>query len=433
MLGRMTFATLGQRIALGMNDANSSSLPMAGLPTVLTGDLFQLPAVRDGPLFADPVPSARKPVSEQQLAGRVLFKQFSDVLFFDEAKRTKEKALERILDHLRFGTVDLEDYKLLSSRVLSACKPKPSPQFLEDMVIITPRNGLRTLLNYKFAEQLAKARGLPFVLLEARDSPTADKTMDEKLQRSLLRLGEDDTAWLPGRLPLVPGMRYLVKDNLFPELGVANGAIGTLVGLVLHPDDAKCVATAAGGETVVLNHFPEAALLELDSVPPGVSLPALPHCPPNVIAIPIVKKSFETRVVHQNGNSRWLFVFCCTAGFTVFVLICPGVEQKCTFNRRQLPLCPAKALTVHAAQGKTLRAVCVDLPLPRGEQHAAAKLYVAISRVEKLEQLVFLRPFDLADIQHQPPAELFDEINRLRQLERSTLEKVNVLRRLASG
>lgn len=107
-------------------------------------------------------------------------------------------------------------------------------------------------------------------------------------------------------------------------------------------------------------------------------------------------------------------------------------EHKRSFKRWQLPICPAKALTVHAAQGKTLDAVCIDLPFPRGEQHAWAKLYVAFSRVRFLRDLVILRPFELKDLQHEPPPELFAEVTRLRQLQSRTMDKVKALRRLAA-
>jgi hypothetical protein len=106
--------------------------------------------------------------------------------------------------------------------------------------------------------------------------------------------------------------------------------------------------------------------------------------------------------------------------------------QQRNFVRKQLPICPAKALTVHAAQGKTLPAICVDLPLPARQKHAASMLYVAFSRARRLDDIVILRPFKLTDIQHSPSEALFSEINRLRQLETKTLDKVKRLRALAS-
>jgi ATP-dependent exoDNAse (exonuclease V) alpha subunit len=109
------------------------------------------------------------------------------------------------------------------------------------------------------------------------------------------------------------------------------------------------------------------------------------------------------------------------------------VEQKRSFKRRQLPLQPAKALTVHGAQGKTLPAVCVDLVPPPGVHTAeqASAIYVALSRVRRLEDLVILRPFRLEDIQLQPDGKLIAELDRLRTLAVATKQKVVCLRRAA--
>ena len=63
---------------------------------------------------------------------------------------------------------------------------------------------------------------------------------------------------------------------------------------------------------------------------------------------------------------------------------------------RQLPLHPAYALTIHKAQGMTLKSVVLD----RGNRgcFAHGQCYVAVSRVRKLEDLHLVQPLTLADI-----------------------------------
>ena len=61
-------------------------------------------------------------------------------------------------------------------------------------------------------------------------------------------------------------------------------------------------------------------------------------------------------------------------------------------TRNQLPLMPAFAMTAHAAQGQTFsNGAIVDMRL--GGSSTAMASYVAITRVERREDLLIYRPF----------------------------------------
>jgi hypothetical protein len=293
MLGRGNTANLAQRIAVGRGLADAT-VPMGGLAAVFTGDIFQLPPVGDGALYEDP--SANCKSLDHQRAGRLQFKQFDSVLFFDVAKRQEaDQDLLRVCDHFRFGTVDEKDCKLLQTRVLSVCKP--SPAFLEQMVIITPRNALRTLLNFHFCKQLATARSRPLLIAAAVDRPTDGEPIDENIQRSLRRLPDESTCGLMGTLTLALGMPCIIKSNLWNEMGIHNGTLGTLVGLVLEAADERAAIAAAPGEQCTLRSLPVAVLVQLQRMPTDPPIPRLPGCPPNVIAIQPIEERFSAFVV----------------------------------------------------------------------------------------------------------------------------------------
>ena len=62
--------------------------------------------------------------------------------------------------------------------------------------------------------------------------------------------------------------------------------------------------------------------------------------------------------------------------------------------RRQLPMTPAFAMTSHAAQGQTFsKGAIVDLCI--GGSSSTMSSYVAITRVERREDLLIYRPFPL--------------------------------------
>lgn len=77
---------------------------------------------------------------------------------------------------------------------------------------------------------------------------------------------------------------------------------------------------------------------------------------------------------------------------------------------RQLPLRPAYALTIHKAQGMTLKSVVLD----RGNRgcFAHGQCYVAVSRVRKLEDLHLVQPLTLDDVIVDPEVLLADRMLR---------------------
>ncbi|MBQ7694262.1 MAG: AAA family ATPase [Lentisphaeria bacterium] len=81
---------------------------------------------------------------------------------------------------------------------------------------------------------------------------------------------------------------------------------------------------------------------------------------------------------------------------------------------RQLPLRPAYALTIHKAQGMTLKSVVLD----RGNRgcFAHGQCYAAISRVRRLEDLHLLQPLALDDVIVDPEVLLADRRLRDKRL-----------------
>ncbi|CAF1293661.1 unnamed protein product [Adineta ricciae] len=64
-----------------------------------------------------------------------------------------------------------------------------------------------------------------------------------------------------------------------------------------------------------------------------------------------------------------------------------------SIKRRALPLVPAYSITTHKSQGQTLNKVVINLKLPNDTDDIAA-VYVPLSRVKRLDDLIILRHFD---------------------------------------
>ena len=86
-----------------------------------------------------------------------------------------------------------------------------------------------------------------------------------------------------------------------------------------------------------------------------------------------------------------------------------------SIKRRALPLVPAYCITTHKSQGQTLGKVVIDLKLPNETDDIAA-VYVPLSRVKRLTDVVILRHFDYKGLLIKPTPSQLAEIERLGQL-----------------
>ena len=86
-----------------------------------------------------------------------------------------------------------------------------------------------------------------------------------------------------------------------------------------------------------------------------------------------------------------------------------------SIKRRALPLVPAYSITTHKSQGQTLKNVVIDLKLPT-ENDDLASIYVPLSRVKRLADLIILRQFEYKVLLMKPSKSQTAEMERLDKL-----------------
>ena len=86
-----------------------------------------------------------------------------------------------------------------------------------------------------------------------------------------------------------------------------------------------------------------------------------------------------------------------------------------SIKRRALPLVSAYSITTHKSQDQTLNNVVIDLKLPSTTDDIAA-VYVPLSRVKHLTDLIILRHFDFKNFLMKPSKSRIAEIERLNKL-----------------
>lgn len=95
---------------------------------------------------------------------------------------------------------------------------------------------------------------------------------------------------------------------------------------------------------------------------------------------------------------------------------------KISIKRRALPLIPTYSITTHKSQGQTLGKIIIDLGMPPGSIELAS-VYVPLSRVKRLHDLLIIRPFEFATLQVKPSKAQLDELKRLDLIAQNTRKR----------
>src|SRR5512146_2748675 len=196
------------------------------------------------------------------------------------------------------------------------------------------------------------------------------------------RVESSEAGNLAKRLPLCVGCRVMLTRNLWANVGLVNGAQGTVYD----------ISWKEGAD--VLRDPPEVVMVAFDDYSgPAFTMPCGEELRRGEkLVVPILR-------VRQN--------------FMVGASSC---------YREQFPLLVSYAITVHKSQGITLDKVVSDISAP---EFASGLSYVAVSRVKTLGGLMFEKPFDRNRIYRETPSramglKLFDYAARqLQVLDRS--------------
>ncbi|CAF5110523.1 unnamed protein product, partial [Rotaria sp. Silwood1] len=291
--------------------------------------------------------------------------------------RTEDSRYLQLLERLRHGHCNYDDYELLLTRVVG----QPSVGSLCDSPwnktpILVFRNKVRTQLNNKAAIHNATQLGHVPMVCVAQDICNGKPIEDPILIKKLLELSDSKTEHLPGLLPFVPGMPVILTQNIAIELGLINGINGIFRQLVYQADSVSTdVLLEIFPKNTQYIHRPLYALIEIAKSKIESNLEELQ---PKLVPIPVIEQTFRVDISDILPKDKK-----------------PKSNRKSilSIKRRALPMVPAYCITTHKSQGQTLNKVVIDLKLPNETEDIAA-VYVPLSCVKRLVDLIILRQFD---------------------------------------
>ena len=260
------------------------------------------------------------------------------------------------------------------------------------------RNEVRAQLNHKAAIHKAKEIEQRSMVCVAQDTCKGKPIEDLTLSRKLLRLSDSKTEHLPGLLPFVPGMPVILTQNIAIELGLINGMNEIFRQLVYQTNSVSTdVLSEAFPNNTQYIHQPLYALIEIVRSKIECNLDKLQ---PKLVPIPLMEQTFRvdiSDILPKDMKSK------------------SNRKAILSIKRRALPLVPAYSITTHKSQGQTLNKIVIDLKLPNETDDIAA-VYVPLSRVKRLTDLIILRHFDYKVLLIKPSKSQLTEIERLDKL-----------------
>ena len=317
MVGRKLFGQVDRRLRQVF--PHRSEEFFGGCSCLLIGDWGQLPPVMDLPLYTT---VSRTELSDLGSANYHMFDRavVLDVVMRQAGKDAGQELFRSLLMRLRNGESTEDDWRQMMKR---------TPAEVGD---VTAFDGALRL--YPTVEAVAeynanklRASGQPIAVIRAvHTGPDAS------------RASMDEAGGLEPVVCLAHGARVMLCANLWVEVGLVNGALGTVVAICYENDRRP-------------PDLPVAVTVRFDSYTgPTLSDGTIPICP-------LLRTWFST-------------------------------TRQC--SRLQLPLRLSWAVTIHKSQGLTLDKVVIDV----GKKEFSSGLtFVACSRVHRLTDLLFVPPF----------------------------------------
>ena len=317
MVGRKIFGQVDKRLRQAF--PHHSQEVFGGCSCLLFGDFGQLPPVMDLPLYTT---DSRSELSDQ---GRAAYQTFQQALVLDQVMRQAGQDPEQvkfrdILLRLRDAKVTLSDWNYLMSRTptrVQDLSPFSTALHLIPTVV--------AVVEYNVAQ--LQASGQPIAAIKAVHTGA-----------NAAKAPADDAGGLDAVVCLAHSARVMLNSNLWVDVGLVNGAMGTV--------QAICYRTGGPPD------LPIAVMVRFDSY-------SGPTFPDGTVPITPLRRCWSS-----SGGGQC--------------------------SRLQLPLKLAWDVTIHKSQGLTLDKVVVNV----GKREFSTGLtFVACSRVRQLQDLLFTPPF----------------------------------------
>jgi hypothetical protein len=405
---------------------NDTTLPFAGLHILFAGDFLQLPPVQDPPLYepnkitrlATAAHQTEPATTHQEVPpktttskrnrsanvssitsttavnaiGRDLWLSVKNVVHLKKPMRQiGDATYAALLENMRDGKLTQEQREILRSRIIG--DDQVAMREWRQAVFIVTKNDERVQLNLEAAKE--HAHDLQQIIYYSCAEDTYQRhPLHGRRRLHFLSASDTKENSLCGILPLTIGMKATITVNICIKDGLANGTEGIIRQIIYEKDSVNYMHLQeenAYNNAVELGKVPKYVVMELTDRTPG----HYEGLPPNHIPIYPIKLTCTHTIRSRDGSK---------------------IQHR--FKRYQLPITPAFAFTDFKCQGRTLKKGIVDISGAR----ASTSAYVMLSRVQNLNDLLILRPYNESVLNMKISPGLQAELNRLKKCAQDTEE-----------
>ena len=373
---------IGCRLMLQIHDAlceaKENSELFGGINIIFVGDFAQLPPVGDTKLYSHlEKERVGTTIGQKNVFGKLLWLSIDKVIILKELVRQdvqEDLQFTQLLDRLRTGSCTDADYSFLTRKQLNNMPTNFTDAVWTQSPIIVSNNDVKDHLNIESAKSFAARTKQPLHFYYATDKHKGKIINDSNLRKKLWSYHSGKTEQRIGMLPLCKGMPVMITQNYDVQNGIVNGCIGTLERVNYTIDNEG-------------HRHAHSCVIRTEKT----SGQCLPHLKEHQVAV--------------------------LADVTSLSFTHPYSHVRSSFQRSQLPITPAFALTAHKTQGNTLRSAVLDLESCLSTE----AVYVMLSRVKKSDNIRILRPFHKKKITTRISEDLRKEFRRLQYLHTETL------------
>ena len=342
-----------------LKDLKGSKEDFGGVSIITLGDLFQLKPVMDGYVFTDV-----QCLNSYNILAPNLWRKYFKMFELDEIMRQREsKMFAEILNRLREGNHTASDLQKLKERCVDESKcPTEAPRLFIQNAVVDEYNDKV----YQSFDSVDK------YTIKAQDSVigACSAELKEKIMRQIPYVPLKNSKQLAHKLNIAVGQRTEIAINIRTDDGMTNGASNVIKRIHLT-NDSK---------------------------------------PSGLVWVQFDYDDVGRKTRHENRNlytrsipNTWTPIKPVTTQFAV------GKTKSAQVVRKQFPLRPASAKTVHRSQGDTQSQVVVNLNTRRTIPHIH---YVALSRVTTIIEGLYIT--DLCESKISVDPKVVQEMQLLR-------------------
>jgi hypothetical protein len=365
-------------------EAKENTELFGGINIVFVGDFAQLPPVGDIKLYSrlhnNKIGTMK---GQRNVFGKLLWLSVSKVIILKELVRQDvhdDFEFTNLLNRLRTGSCIQADYEFLNSKLLRHTKTDFSNSTWAQAPILVSNNDTKDSLNLECARSFASRTKQSLQFYHATDKRKGRPVNDRELQDKLWSYHSGKTEQRLGVLPLCKGMPVMITQNYDVENGIVNGCLGTLEKVNYSIDEQG------------YRHAHSCVIRTEQTCGP-----CLPHLKEHEVVV--LQDETPLNFTHPHSHVRG------------------------AFQRTQLAITPAFAITAHKSQGNTLPSAILDLESCLSTE----AVYVMLSRVKKSANIRILRPFRINKITSRSSEDLRKEFRRLDFLHNHTLNSTTSL------